>query len=175
MKILVLMPTYLTHEDYSYAIWSKMTHEAKEKSFSMPMFASYLQTANSKKNVLEAYFDTLLSVERIYENLKADEDLIVFGNMPKKYKFDIVFSFQDGGEKLAYDDPWLRKVEEIVDEANDEVLNRIFDKPFYAAEDAYMELTNCLATADFLSAYLQTDPKLDKIKKEYEERVRGKR
>ena len=41
MKILVLMPVYDTHEDITYAIYSKMPHEVKEKVFGMNMYATY--------------------------------------------------------------------------------------------------------------------------------------
>ena len=172
MKILVLMPVYDTHEDMTYAIYSKMPHEIKEKVFGMNMYATYLKTIKKNTNPLETYFDTLMTVEKIYENLKEDEDIIILGNMPKKYKFDAVFTFQDNIETLPYEDKWLTKVEELIQDANDEILTKYFVTPFYSEEDSQMDLTNCTATADFLAAYLQTDPKLDKIKREYEEKIK---
>ena len=66
----------------------------------------------------------------------------------------------------------LKKVEELIQDANDEILTKYFVTPFYSEEDSQMDLTNCTATADFLAAYLQTDPKLDKIKREYEEKIK---
>ena len=38
----------------------------------------------------------------------------------------------------------------------------------HKAEESKMALHDCKATADFLTNYLKTDPKLDDIKKEYE-------
>ena len=172
MKILVLMPVYDTHEDITYAIYSKMPHEVKDKTFGMNMYSTYLKTIKKDVHPLEVYFDTLIAAEKIYEHLDEDEDIIILGNMPKKYKFDAVFSFQDNIETLPYEDKWLKKVEELIQDTNDEILTKYFNLPFYSAEDSQFNLTNCTATADFLAAYLQTDPKLDKIKREYEEKIK---
>lgn len=172
MKILVLMPVYDTHEDITYAIYSKMPHEVKEKVFGMNMYATYLKTIKKDVTPVEAYFNTLMVAEKIYEHLDEDEDIIIFGNLPKKYKFDAVFAFQDNTETLPYEDKWLKKVEELTAEIKDPVLEKYFVTPFYSAEDSQFNLTNCTATADFLAAYLQTDPKLDKIKREYEEKIK---
>ena len=131
MKILVLMPVYDTHEDMTYAIYSKMPHEIKEKMFGMNMYATYLKTIKKNTNPLETYFDTLMTVEKIYENLKEDDDIIILGNMPKKYKFDAVFTFQDNIETLPYEDKWLKKVEELIKDTNDEILTKYFDSPFH--------------------------------------------
>ena len=110
MKILVLMPVYDTHEDITYAIYSKMPHEVKDKTFGMNMYSTYLKTIKKDTSPLEAYFDTLMTVEKIYENLKEDEDIIILGNMPKKYKFDAVFSFQDNILNRSYNQQLCHKL-----------------------------------------------------------------
>lgn len=171
MKILVLMPVYETHEDIAYALYKALPKEIKEITFSMEMYTTYLRAIKSI-SPLDAYFQTLLATERVFENLKDNEDIIIFGNLPKKYKFDAIFAFQDNLETLPYEDKPLKKIEEIVKEVNDPVLNKYFIMPFYSAEDSQLNLTNCIASADFLTAYLETDPKLDKIKKEYEKKLK---
>ncbi len=172
MKILVLMPVYDTHEDITYAIYSKLPHEVKEKVFGMNMYSSYLKAIKTNLTPFEAYFETLMVTEKVYESCGADEDLIIFGNLPKKYKFDAVFTFQDNIEALPYKDLWLDKIDEVATEVSDPILDKYFTKPFYSEEDSQTDLIDCTAAADFLAAYLQTDPKLDKIKREYEEKIK---
>ena len=41
-----------------------------------------------------------MTVEKNYENLEEDDDKIILSNMPKKYKFDDVFTFKDNRETL---------------------------------------------------------------------------
>ena len=171
MKILVLMPVYDTHEDFTYAIYSKMPHEIKDQTFGMNMYNTYLKTIKKNVNPLETYFATLMTAEKICENLKEDENIIVLGNMPKKYKFDAIFSFQDNLEALPYEDKWLKKVAEVIQDTNEELLTKYFDWPFYSAEDSQLNLTDCVATADFLAAYLQTDARLDRIQNEYKKKL----
>lgn len=55
--------------------------------------------------------------------------------------------------------------------AKEEKLSKMVNN-MYTAEDSKMALHNCTATADFLAAYLATDPHLDRITKEYHKRLK---
>jgi len=167
MKILLLMPL---DEKFSYmamGIYNNLPHEIKDKTFCMPTFMDYLVNVKVCPNYEYAIFDTILSAKKVYDAAKGD-DLIIIGNMPKEYKFDAIFNFQDLVEDLPYKDFFLEKVIEKV--AGEEILMKMVNN-MYAKEDSKLALHNCTATADFLTAYLDTDPHLNKIEKDYKRRL----
>ena len=85
-----------------------------------------------------------------------------------KYKFDAIFNFQDIEEDLPFKDEFAAKVKDLVQ--SEEVLAKLINN-LYDNKDSIMPLHNCLATADFLSAYIKTDPGLDKLKTEYQKKL----
>ena len=165
MKILLLMPLDERFAHMAIKIYSALPHEVKDKTVCMPAFMDYLVTTEFCKNWTYALFDTLLTTGHLCET---EEDIIVIGNVSKKYKFDAIFNFQDIEEDLPYKDVFVEKIQEIV---KDEKVLEKYISDLYTAEDSKMSLHNCIATADFLAAYSQTDPHLDKIKEEYEEKI----
>ena len=171
MKILVLMPLDEKNVYIASAVYQCLEPYAKDRCFCMPFFMQYLITTKIAPNWTYSLFDTMASAERLYELAEREKDnIIIFGNMPKRYKFDAVFSLQDLEEDLDYSDKFLEKMQELAD--GDKKLEEKV-KDTYGVEDVIMPLHNKVAAADFLSAYLKTDPHLDKIEKEYKERVGG--
>lgn len=172
MKILVLMPcdekvTYIAAE-----IFKNLPSDIKDKTFIMPMFMDYLVTSRFVGNWVYAFFDALISAQKIYEAAERNkEDLIIFGNMPSKYKFDAVFNFQNPKEEMPYEDKFLGKIKEIV---ADEPLLTAHIEDMHGAEESLLSLINYKATAEFLSEYIKTDPKLEEIKEKYKDRLKFK-
>lgn len=175
MKILVLMPL---DEKWSYVaqqLYMALPNEVKDKTFPMPMYMDYLMTIKLSNNWETALFDAAYSATAIYNSTDDEEDMIVIGNMPKTYKFDVVFNFQNEEEPLDYQDLFVPKVAEKINanadltaEEKEHLLSYITN--YYTNADSKMSLCNAVASADFLAAYLTTDPKLDKLKAEYEKR-----
>ena len=171
MKILVLMPLDEKNVYIASAVYHCLTPRAKERCFCMPFFMQYLITTKIAPNWVYSVFDSILSAEKVYKLAEENnDDLIIFGNMPKKYKFDAVFSIQDLEEDLPYEDKFLEKIRELAKGEKD--LEKKVMK-MYGVEDVIMPLHNKIAAADFLSAYLETDPGLDLIEKEYKEKLNG--
>lgn len=165
MKILILMPLDQQHVDASAAIYKSLPHEIQETTFPMPMFMEYLIGVGKSQNWLWAFFDAVVSAKSIYNAAaKTDKHLIIIGNMPTDYKFDAVFNFQEIEESLPYKDNHAEKIKELVQD--EEVLANIVNN-LYTADASQFSLHDCRATADFLTAYLETDPKIDELKQKY--------
>lgn len=167
MKILLLMPLDEKSAYMASGIYKSLPKEIKEVTFCMPAFMEYLLITKTSPNWEYALFDSLLSAKHVYEAAK-DDNLIIIGNMPKDYKFDAIFNFQDLEESLDYNDPFIDKMREKV--ASEDILMKLIDNT-YNKEDSKLSLHNCIATADFLTAYLQTDPQVDQIRASYEKRL----
>lgn len=178
MKILVLMPL---DEKYTYTalgIYNNLPFEIKQKCFMMPTFMDYLVTIKLAPNWEQAAFDALVASEKLYNAaVQKKDDIIVIGNINKEYEFDAVFNFQDEKEEEPYSDSFLDKLKakiaassELTEEERS-LLSKHIDN-LYVADDSKLSLVNFTATADLLTAYLQTDPKLDIIKKEYEDKLK---
>jgi len=87
--------------------------------------------------------------------------------MPKKYKFDLIVNFQDLVESLPYEDKFVEMMKKKVE--GDDNLTSMLD--MYTNEDSKLSMHNALATADFLSKYIETDPHLEDIEADYEKRL----
>ena len=170
MKILVLMPLDERMSYYAAKIYSELPNEIKEITFSMPMFMDYMITTGAAQNWIYALFDALISAERVY-NAAGDEDLIIFGNMPSDFHFDAVFNFQDDKLQLPHEDNFLARVREIV--AGESILAARLEN-MHGASESKFQLTNCKATAGFLSEYIKTDPKIEDIKEKYKDKLKFK-
>jgi len=166
MRILVLMPLDEKSVYMAAGIYKALPHELQDRTFCMPMFMDYLVQTGLVKNWGYALFDTLLTAKKLYE--ADDEDLIIIGNTDKKYEFDAIFNFQDIEKDLPFEDEFVNKVKELVQ--SEEVLVKMINN-LYENKDSIMPLHNCVATADFLTAYIETDPGLDKLRKEYEQKL----
>lgn len=167
MKILVMMPLDERYAYMAMGIYKNLPSEIKDKTFCMPAFMDYLVTTKIVPNWEYALFDTLLAVEKLMA--VGDEDIILLGNTKKDFKFDAVFNFQDIDEAQPYKDTFVEKMHEKV--KSEELLLSKIDN-LYTAKDSTFALHNCRATADFLTAYLDTDPRLDKLKAEYEQKLK---
>ena len=171
MKILVLMPC---NERMTYAaarIFKEMPIELKEITFMMPLFMDYYMEVNKDAQPIHALFNALLGAQSLY-NAAGSKDLIIFGNVNKNMKFDVVFSFQDSEMSMEYEDKFIALVKEKV--AEYEQLTKYINN-LYTKEDVVFQLTNCVSTAGFLTDYIKTDPKLEEIKAKYEGKLNFKK
>lgn len=168
MKILVLMPLAEQSSFMDIGIYKNLPEDIKKNTFCMPSFMNYIVATKIVPSFEYAIFDSILCAQKLYEATNKDEDLIIIGNMDKKYSFDVVFNFQDLDEDMPYQDNFLNKIKELV--AGEEKLTKMVND-MYTNEDSKMALHNCSAAAKFLSKYIKTDPHLDKIKEEYEEQL----
>ena len=167
MKILVLMPCDEQHVHAATKIYEMLPQEIKECTFAMPMFMEYLIETKIVRNWIFSFYDTLISAQHLYEAAeREDEDLIIIGNIPANYKFDIVFNFQDIEQSLSYKDTFIEKIKELVQE--DEKLYSMISN-LHKANESELALQNCIATADFLTNYIKADAtkELKRIEKEY--------
>ena len=168
MKILVLMPLDEKNTYMGAGIYKGLTAHAKDNCFSMPTFMDYVVGTKIAKNWEYALFYSILSAEKIYETAEKEKnDLIVIGNMPKEYKFDLIVNFQDLVESLPYEDKFVEKMREKSE--GDSLLSNMLN--MYGNEDSKLAMHNILATADFLSKYIETDPHLEDIEADYEKRL----
>lgn len=111
--------------------------------------------------------------KKLLSALNKNDDYLLIGNAPADVKFDAIFNFQDIEVDEKYEDKFLEKVAELV--KADESLYTLVSN-LHTADESKMCLHNCIATADFLAAYMGTDPQpqLDKIKEKYEETLKKK-
>lgn len=148
-------------------IYNALPHNVKDITFAMPMFMQYCITTKEAPNWLYATFDALVAAKAVYA-AAVEKDLVVIGNCSKDFKFDVIFNFQDIEEDLPFEDKLMSKTQELVKDSEDlyKYINNL-----YTNEDSSMPLHNIVATADFITAYLETDPKIEQIKKEYKDKV----
>lgn len=170
MKILVLMPLDEKWVYMAEGIYDKLPLEVRNKTFAMPMFMQYCITTKLTKNWVEAALDALISLKQIYAAAGQQGDLIVIGNSDKGLKYDAVFNFQDLEFDMPFKDALMDRVKTVL-EPHKEVFKYISN--LYTDEDSKMPLHNTRATADFLAAYLQTDPKIEQIEKEYRDKLKN--
>lgn len=170
MKILVLMPL---DEKWTYmatGLYNSLPIEVRDKTFAMPMFMQYCITTKTSPNWLYATFDALVAVKNVYKSV-GDGDVIIIGNCDKSMHFDAIFNFQDIHEDLPFEDLLMEKTREVVS-PDAELSNYVSN--LYTNDDSIMPLHNLTASADFLAAYLDTDPKIEQIKKRYQEKINFK-
>lgn len=167
MKILVLMPLQEQSAYMAMGIYKNLPAAIKDKTFCMPSFMDYLVTTKLVPNWEYALFDTILCAEKLAS--VPDEDLILLGNVKKDIHFDAIFNFQDVDKALPYEDNFVEMMKNKVH--SEELLLSKVDN-LYTAEDSTFSMKNCRATADFLTAYLESDPKLKQIKAEYERQLK---
>lgn len=151
---------------------SKINPLLASETFMEPMFADYLcQTQKASHNEPIWESKALFS---IYVGNKlasvADEDLIIFGLVNKKYKFDHILSFNDG---LAYTetDMWSKHKNVFEDE---KFVDLSRDK-LYTIEDSKLNLSNDYAAdAQLLNDLINADNslKLDYLEN-YKKKLKG--
>ena len=171
MKILILMPLDEKWVYMANGIYSALPAKAKDVTFGMPIFMQYCMTTKATPNWIYAVYDALVAVRSVYEAAK-DEDLIIIGNCSKDLEFDEIFNFQDIEEDMPFEDKFMEKIQELVKE--DESLTKYVNN-LYTNDDSKMALHNITATADFIAAYLETDPKIEQIKNEYKDKIKLKK
>lgn len=171
MKILLLMPIDEQHTVAATEIYKDLPNEIREKTFSMPMYMQYLVSTHIAKYWEYALVDTMYASNKLLSALDKKDDYLLIGNAPAAVEFDAIFNFQDIEFDEKYEDKFLKKVAELV-KADETLYNLVSN--LHTADESKMCLHNCLATADFLAAYMGTDPRLDKIKEKYEETLKFK-
>ena len=168
MKILVLMPLDEKWVYMANGLYSALPAKVKDKTFTMPMFMQHGIITKLIPNWLWAPFDALVAAKEVYKAAK-DDDLIIIGNCDKSLQFDAIFNFQDLFEDLPYEDLFLEQVKKDV-QSDELLLNTVTN--LYTNKDSIMPLHNVAAAADFLTAYLDTDPKIEQIKKQYKNKIK---
>ena len=170
MKILVLMPLSESHSNIAMAIYNSLPHEVREKSFIMPAYIDYLLTTKAVENSIYAVSNALLAAQICWKQAEEKkENLIIFGNIDNSFKFDAIFNCQDLQEDLPYVDGRAEKMQELVKGSEIEYIAH----DLYTNKDSKMPLHNAVAIADFLTAYLDTDPHLEEIAAEYADRLKS--
>lgn len=163
------MPLSESHSAIAMAIQKALPHELADKSFFMPAYIDYLLTTKTVENSIYAVSNALLAAQICWKQAEErKEDLIIFGNVDKSFKFDAVFNCQDLQEDLPYQDGRAEKMQELVKGSEAEYIAH----KLYTNADSQMPLHNAVALADFLTAYIKTDPHLEKIAAEYADRLK---
>lgn len=165
MKILVLMPLDQQHVDAAAGIYNNLPKEVQEITFPMPMFMEYAVISGVSKNWTYAFFDTIVSANNICKSATKQDNLIVIGNVAKEHEFDVVFNFQEIDETLPYQDLFAEKLLEVVE--SEPTLTKVI-KNLHKGPESVFSLQNCKATAEFLTKYLDTDPKIDELRASYQ-------
>ena len=160
MKILVLVPNNLTNLEYCMKIWEKLNPEIQEKSFCIPMYMQYLVDTNQVKDQTEAFFYAMRAAEMVYQNIKAGDTAIIFGNMNKGYKFDTVFNFQNNHYDM-YKDYFIEALNEVIkpdteDDSSYKILSR-YTTNLHEANESSLILMDIDAASEFLNSYTSTD------------------
>lgn len=167
MRILVLVPLDGRHAAEVMSIRKNLTAEENNHICDMVNFIDYLLNLKVVNTYNEAFRRAINGLFCEYESsVKSNSDLIVFGNAPKKLKFDAVFTWQGGWDK----DLVIEQYKEIFHD-NQEALE-LFD--FYGPSDSKFILDRVEPTAGFLRDYLQTDPHLEKIREKYKDKLKFK-
>lgn len=169
MKILLLMPLDQQHSDAAMAIYKALSPHAKDVTFAMPSYMEYLVQTKLTPNFSYAFFDTLLAAQKLYTASKK-EDLIIIGNTSKNFAFDKIFNFQDIEESLPYQDDFMEKLKTVVKE-EPKLLELVNNN--HTADESTLALHNCIATADFLSSYLNTSIDKTRIKNKYDQQIKN--
>ena len=173
VKILILMPCDEQHVYAAEGVYQALPTKLREKTFAMPMFMEYLVVTKQSEDWIGALFYSLLAAKKLFLAAEKDpqENLIIIGNASVDLQFDAVFSFQDIDESMDYKDLFIEKLINLV--ADEELLVGQL-KNLHTQEKSLFNLTNCVASADFIAKYIKTDVKhkLEKLKKEYEEQLK---
>lgn len=162
MKILVLMPCDETAVYSAIEIYKNLDEECKNCTLNMPVYMDYLLITKQAENLIYALAYAMTSAKK---GIVKDQDLIVFGNVPKNItEFDAIFSFQDGEKVLPYKDLFIERTKVIFKDS--EELKELLDN-LYTNDDAKLNLTNSKATAAFLSDYMKTKVDFNELRKKY--------
>lgn len=155
MKMLILMPL---DEKWVYAatgIYKEIEDEMKTLVFFMPMMMEYLIQTKIAPDWATAAVETIYSACQVYE-AAGDDDLVIIGNLPTSYKFDIIHNFQDIEEALPYKDLFIEKLSEVCHDTlpDTDIVFKYIDN-LHKAEESDLALQDCEATAHLISAILK--------------------
>lgn len=162
MKILVLMPCDETAVHSAMEIYKNLDEECKNCTLSMPVYMDYLLITKQAENLIYALAYAMTSAKK---GIAKDQDLIVFGNVPKNItEFDAIFSFQNHEETLPYRDLFIERTKILFKDSKE--LSSLLEN-LYTNDDVKLNLTNSKATAKFLSDYMKTKVDFNEIRKKY--------
>lgn len=168
MKILILMPLDEQHVYAATGIYKHLDPKYQQITFAMPMFMEYLVDTHISKNWTYATYDSIISSKSYCQAAEdTNGDLIIIGNVDKKYKFDAVFNFQEIDEALPYKDSFIEHLLNTKAVQLDPILFNPINS-LYTAADSLLALKNCEATADFINHYMKTDPHINEIHSLYD-------
>lgn len=171
MKILILMPLDEQHSYAAMGIYKYLSPETREITFPMPMYQDYMIQNKISNNWTEACYYSLVSAKSFCMAARADNkryhNLVIIGNTDKQFEFDAVFNFQEIEESLPYKDNFIEHLLNNSLITSDPVLLRPIEN-LHTADESQLALRNCKATAEFIEAYLKTDPHIDEIRGKYD-------
>lgn len=172
MKILVITDCSERGIHYATTLYKNLSREIKDITFCIPMFMEYLIDTKIEPKYLSAFFYSLVSMKSVYKAAEEkNDDLIVIGNAPKELTFDAVFSFAGEDDKENSADAFIDYVKQLV--VGLKPLEK-YANNLYAESDCTFSLHNCSASSQFIEDYIKTEPKLDKIKEKYKDKVKFK-
>lgn len=172
MRILVLMPLDERAVPMSMALWRELPSELQEQTFNVVGYMDYLVQSKLVGNWVTAMFYSLMAAEKVIKATDKNENLIVFGNTNKKYKFDIVLNMQDMEVAEPYKDNFLEEVKSIVLPTNEKPLIKLIDNT-YDASASILSLINIDASAALLVDLIKSDNKaaIEELKHQYAEKL----
>lgn len=175
MKILVLMPVGTEYSATGFEFYKNLSDYASNSTIVICNVVDYLLETNAQDNYGIAVLNAITGTEKIYEEaVENNEDIVIFGNVNKKYDFDLVFNFQDANDDtLPYKDLLIEKMREISFDS-DVPAEELEFYNLHTADESQLTLKNSKATAELISELLASKPiinqqdKNEQIKKIYE-------
>lgn len=173
MKILVLTPCNGLHVNYTATIIKDILEKKSDsiEVFSIPMYVEYLVAVGKVKDKVEGFFYAMRAAEYVY-NQRKKPNLIIFGNMSKKFDFDSVFNFQED-KVLQYTDFFIQGLNEAIkpdgeDDSAYQFLSQ-FTTNLHEADESCLTLVNPSATSEFLVNYCnaEVEEKLERLKQNF--------
>ena len=172
MKILILMPCSEAWTYHAMGIYNALPTDVKEKTFCMPTYMDYLVQTKISPDWIHAYYDCAVSVKALYQAAEmTGEHFVLIGNTLADLPFDAIFNFQDEQFDLPYEDKFIKKLDELV---KDIPALKSYTAALHQADESKMALHNYVATADFITDYLDTEVDFDHIKEKYVGRLKFK-
>lgn len=160
MKILVLMPVGTEYAATGFEFYKNLSDYALNCTVVICNVVDYLLETNAQDNYGIAVLNAITGTEKVYEEaVENNEDVVIFGNVNKKYDFDLIFNFQDvNDDTLPYEDKLIDKMREISFDAPDVSAEELEFYNLHTADESQLTLKNSKATAELISELLASKP-----------------
>lgn len=167
MRILVLMPCNKTFAKQCQEIAKEFLDRNPKNVnvFIIPMFMEYLTVTNQASGVVESLFFAIKAAQLAYEA----DNTIIFGNIPKDYKFDAVFEFNQD-----YVDYFIDAINEVISgDDEDSKKLKAYTTNLYGREDSRLQLHDVKATVKFLIDYCNSsgEAEIKELEEKYKKKI----